>query len=121
MDDQVSNLLPEELNRCKRFISTVPWKFATTAAKTNPHWYTLKKVKPEKSADFEWFVLLIRRVGRVEYFWGKPYTVLDIDEWKYWTMGNPLDQTTLINRAYLEGEHTWQLKKSDPKTRRGTW
>jgi hypothetical protein len=27
---------------------------------------------------------------------------LDIDGWKYWTMGAELDLTTLINRAKLE-------------------
>jgi hypothetical protein len=29
------------------------------------------------------------------------YTYLDIDGWHYWTMGCPLHQTILINRAKL--------------------
>ena len=37
--------------------------------------------------------------------WG-PYNHhhIDLDGWKYWTMGAPLAETILINRARLEEE-----------------
>jgi hypothetical protein len=41
---------------------------------------------------------------------GTTYTYRNIDDYKYWTMGAPLSQTILINRAKIEvpkgGDHT---------------
>lgn len=31
------------------------------------------------------------------------HTYLELGEWEYWTMGEPVDETTLINRALLPG------------------
>lgn len=49
--------------------------------------------------EFEYFVIMQREHG-VNERWGKynnPY--LYIDDYKYWTMGAPLEETTVINRA----------------------
>jgi hypothetical protein len=34
------------------------------------------------------------------------FTYLDFDGWTYWTMGEPVEETTLINRARLPGNET---------------
>jgi hypothetical protein len=58
-------------------------------------------------------VLFIREVGYKADYGSVTYTYLDIDGWKYWTMGAPLGptgaydpniHTTLINRARLESD-----------------
>jgi hypothetical protein len=66
----------------------------------NPHWYTLRK-HWERDEDFIWTVETIRRYGCEEVYEGRPYTVLNLDDMKYWTMGAPVAETILINRKFL--------------------
>jgi hypothetical protein len=66
----------------------------------NPHFYTLAKNWNSRE-DFEFVVQFIRDNCTVEYFYKKPYQVYYLNGWKYWTMGFPLEQTILINRAKL--------------------
>jgi len=76
-----------------------PWTFARTMPET-PHEYTLRTKAPNENI-FERVVLHIREKGYKALFGSVEYTYLNIDEWKYWTMGEPLEHTTLINRAKL--------------------
>jgi len=80
----------------RSFVATVPWQFAKTMPE-NPHWYTLRKHCNEVS--FINAVEFIRAQGQVRMFKSRPYTEYDCDGWTYWTMGSPIDQTILINRA----------------------
>jgi len=72
-----------------------------------PHEYTVRAWRPDLEHEFSQFVALIRREGVV-----KPWprdaamprhrlTYLELDGWEYWTMGEPIPETTLINRALL--------------------
>ena len=47
-------------------------------------------------------MLFIRANGYSAEFCGKSYIYLDIEGMCYWTMGEPLEQTNLINRAILK-------------------
>jgi hypothetical protein len=69
-----------------------------------PHEYTLRKNAPNEE-EFLWLVAFIRDQGYDERF-GKSatYIYLNIDGWKYWSMGAPVPDTILINRARLESE-----------------
>ena len=83
--------LREMIARCK-------WKFAKTMPFA-PHEYIVKERCPLSSEEFEHFVNMQREHG-IRERWGKynnPY--LYIDDYKYWTMGAPLEDTTIINRA----------------------
>ena len=75
------------------------WVFAKTMPKT-PHFYTLR-ADATSDEQFEAFVLHIREVGYSVPYAGRMYTYLDVDGHKYWTMGAPVKETTLINRAEL--------------------
>ncbi len=44
-------------------------------------------------------MVFIREHGYVAEYQGRSYIKLDIDGWSYWTMGAPLADTILINRA----------------------
>ena len=46
----------------------------------------------------------IRRHGYQKVYGRATYTYLDIDDWQYWTMGSPLSETILINRARLSAD-----------------
>jgi hypothetical protein len=88
-----------DLDRVARLLLVQQWIFAKTMP-DNPHWYTLRK-NWQRDADFAWTVETIRRYGYEEIYEGRPYTVLDIDDMKYWTMGAPVEETILINRKVL--------------------
>lgn len=77
--------------------------FAKTYADGNPHEYVSKEWGSISNDMFEAFVMFIREYGREEMFYGDPYTVLDVDGCKYWTMGNPLEQTRVLNRRSYDG------------------
>ena len=83
--------LRDMIDRCK-------WTFAKTMPFA-PHEYIVKDRCPLSKEEFEYFVNMQREHG-VKERWGKynnPY--LYIDDYKYWTMGAPIEDTTVINRA----------------------
>jgi hypothetical protein len=90
---------PADLKRVRNLLLVQQWIFAKTMP-DNPHWYTLRN-RWERDEDFAWTVETIRRYGYEEIYEGHSYTVLDIDDMKYWTMGAPVAETILINRKYL--------------------
>lgn len=64
-----------------------------------PHEYTLKKHWLNQQLFVE-IVEYIRNNGRQEYFFGKQLTYYYASDGnKYWSMGAPSVETTLINRA----------------------
>ena len=89
----------------RRYIADVHWRYARTMPQW-PHEYTEREWRPDLERQFFEFVALIRRDGIV-----KPWppdvptryhhTYLSLDGWEYWTMGAPVPETTVINRASL--------------------
>lgn len=78
------------------------WTFAKTMP-NNPHEWTLRKTWPAEGVSFEDAVVFIRKRGRDLWFGRRKYTVLDLNGKRYWTMGAPLGDTILINRASNTG------------------
>ena len=71
-----------------------------TFAKTmpdNPHHYTVRKTW-QNDPVFDEVVTFMRANGKVEPFKGRNYTVYYANGYKYWTMGDPLSSTWIINR-----------------------
>lgn len=86
------------IDKLRSMISLCRWTFAKTMPFA-PHEYIVKDRCPLTTEDFEYFINMQREHG-VKERWGKynnPY--LYIDDYKYWTMGAPLEETTVINRA----------------------
>lgn len=89
-----------ELNydKLREMVARCQWKFAKTMPFA-PHEYIVRDKCPLTDEEFVYFVDMQRRYG-VKERWGKynnPY--LYIDDYKYWTMGAPYEETTVINRA----------------------
>lgn len=76
------------------------WRFAKTMP-ANPHWYSLSKTWQSR-AEFEEAVRLIRQFGYKIRFGKSFYTLFNVGEYFYWTMGAPVHETTLINRAFID-------------------
>lgn len=90
------------------FLNNANYRFAKSMPKI-PHFYTLK-TEWNNDKLFESVVLKIREIGFTEYFYEKPYTYVAFDGWKYWTMGNPLNITKLINRKKLTDSEIESLR-----------
>ena len=86
--------LREMIARCQwTFAKTMPWA---------PHEYIVRGKCPLADEDFVYFVNMQREHGVKEH-WGKyfhPY--LYIDDSKYWTMGAPIEETIIMNRAKVK-------------------
>jgi len=80
------------------FIAARRWQFAKTMAAI-PHEYTVAAWYPNQRAAFDEAVMFIREHGYEGRFFSKTYLYYDVDGLQYWTMGNPLPITKLINRA----------------------
>jgi hypothetical protein len=90
---------PADRTRITALLLAHPWKAATSARYRHlPHEYTLRR-QWACSEDFVWCVEHMRRVGYEQYFIGRVWTYYDIGEHQYWTMGSPVTETLLINRA----------------------
>lgn len=74
-----------------------PFRLAKTMPKI-PHEYT-RRSEWNNDDKFEWVVMFIRENGVKEKFWQREFTYLYVNGYKYWTMGSPIEQTILINRA----------------------
>lgn len=93
-----------DVTQARTYIAQVYWRFAKTMPQW-PHEYTVRHWRPDLEAEFFAFVELIRRDGVVKP-WPKHaqhpryrHSYLHIDGWQYWTMGAPVHETTVINRA----------------------
>jgi len=79
-------------------ISLHDWRFAKTMPK-NPHWYVVRKNWASTQLSFDDFVMTIREKGRDIIFKGWRYRVYDIGDYYYWSMGEPVSKTIIINRT----------------------
>jgi hypothetical protein len=91
----------EEINA---FIGSHSWRFAKTMSDI-PHAYVVRE-KCRSEEEFERFVMHIRTFGYREKFGSAYYGYFDWPDplcsttiHSYWTMGAPLSETIIINRA----------------------
>jgi hypothetical protein len=91
--------MPEDIFILVKEALGVQW-YTTAKPEANPHQYCLRK-SWKGNTSFVQVAETIREYGYVEWFWKKPYMMLNVGEFKYWTMGWPLDVTVLINRTKI--------------------
>ena len=75
------------------------WAFARSMG-DKPHWYTLKE-NWQSDTPFSEVVKFIRENGTSRRFYRATFTYWKGGDYEYWSMGAPLDETRLINRAYI--------------------
>jgi len=93
----------------KRFVETRKWQFAKTM-KSYPHEYTIVFWKPRAKKEFYRAVIFIRAYGEERSFYRKRFVYFDLDGWTYWTMGDLIGKTILINRARVENSHRYEIR-----------
>jgi hypothetical protein len=89
----------------RRFIEERKWTFARSMPQW-PHEYTVRKFQDPKDEQnvFEQAVAFIRNNGERRTFepTGRSSVYFDIDGCQYWTMGASIEETIIINRAWLD-------------------
>ena len=94
-------------NRLIDFIKTVKWTFAKTMPEW-PHEYIVRSKVDENL--FVEMVSHIREFGYQGSFYQKPIIYFEEDGLVYWTMGAPIEETTIINRCTKENTYEARLK-----------
>lgn len=94
----------------REFIARRQWREAVTYRKTAPHEYIVRawEVGGQANQDFDQFIIQIRRFGSADFYYKIRHLYWAIDEFKYWTMGWPVEQTTIINRARVDAAEPWK-------------
>jgi len=90
------------------FVNEQTWTFAKTMPEW-PHEYLVRARVDEKL--FVRLVEHIRAYGYEGHFYRKAITYYAEADLVYWTMGAPLDETTIINRCKAEGTYEERLKR----------
>ena len=97
---------PEKL---RNFIDSETWIYAKTMPQW-PHEYIVKD-KVDKGLFVE-LVKHIREFGYKDFFYKKQLIYFEEDNLLYWTMGAPIEQTTIINRCKKEDSYAERVGKS---------
>lgn len=85
----------------QKLLSSAQFKFAKTMPWL-PHYYTLKDTWD--SEKFKEAVVAIRTLGESRKFGKRQFIYYDFNGNTYWTMGDTLENTILINRAVRAAE-----------------
>ncbi len=87
------------IEEARRFIECNSWVYAKTMPEA-PHYYVNRKTLSDNMKhEFTEFVKFIRKNGVRAKFWKSEYIYLLEGEWYYWTMGAPVEETFILNRA----------------------
>lgn len=91
-------------NRIRQFIKRCDWRWARTYL-TCPHEYIVRGNCALSEREFVEFVMAQREYGEFVK-WGKYNNqYIYVDGYKYWTMGDTIPNTTIMNRQKLFGEY----------------
>ncbi len=84
------------------FINRSPWIFAKTYADICPHEYIVKAhLDGLGRIAFGETVQFIMDKGFEAFYEARMGTYYILDDYYYWTMGAPIEETTILNRARL--------------------
>jgi hypothetical protein len=91
----------------REFVNSAQWTFAKTYAATWPHEYIVRKRVDESL--FIALVTHIRTHGYEGQFYRLTLTYFDEGDYVYWTMGEPIDETEIVNRCRRDQTYEYRL------------
>ena len=84
------------------FINSFTWTYAKPYAKVCPHENIVKYINKDKyHKRFALVVSFIREQGFTAKYKGRSGKYYILGDHYYWTMGAPVEETTVLNRAKL--------------------
>jgi len=100
----------DDLALARSFIAARSWREAVTYRHTAPHEYIVRKWQSDEEgqAAFDRFITCIRRFGYADFYYRTRHIYWAIDGYRYWTMGWPVEETVVINRACLASPQPWK-------------
>ena len=87
------------MNFITEYFQKQSWTFARTYADRAPHEYIMRGKATGTDQEFVDAVIYIRENGIPMHFWGQEYIYLYLDGKLYWTMGEPVEETIILNRC----------------------
>ena len=101
---------PEESAWSEAFITRRTWREAATYRETAPHEYIVRtwEENEEGNREFDRFIAHIRRFGFADFYYKIRHIYWEVNEFKYWTMGWPVEETKVINRARIDAPEPWK-------------
>jgi hypothetical protein len=99
-----NNAFPEDLYN---FVRETEWTYAKTMPQW-PHEYIVRGRVDEN--HFEQLVRHVRANGREAPFYDEKFIYYEEGGMLYWTMGAPVNETTIINRCKKENSYEKRLK-----------
>ena len=118
LSEDYSKPSKDEMNAFRAYISRFNWTQAKTFEDFAPHQYILNfpcwKLKEDGKCkedcepckqnreEFEKWALFIRKYGERCKMLKTTYTVLCVDDKQYWTMGEPMNTTWVLNRSLID-------------------
>jgi len=85
----------------EEFIGKQRFRRAVTAQRNRHEYIVRYKTVVGTDEEFVKAVLFIRQKGFKIVFWGQEYIVYCLNNHLYWTMGNAIEETTILNRNDL--------------------
>jgi len=98
------------LGFARRWLESQRWHYARSRPE-NPHSYCLRRETDDQEI-FKQIVEFIREYGSPYPWWGHVYDQLPLGEWCYWTMGDIIENTILVNRKSLEQVRIDELRNT---------
>ena len=89
------------IEEIEKYIGSVKWKDSKTYKAFAPHEYTIKHWDSSLENDFIKFVEFIRIEGKEEKYFTKSHIYYYLGEYKYWTMGDAIEDTYVLNRCLI--------------------
>ena len=108
-DGPIKNDEPKKaptVHQARTFIDNAPWREAVTYRDTWPHEYVVRDQVDDDM--FEAVVKYVREHGVEEPFYHKRHIHWYDRGYSYWTMGAPIEETTILNRC--PSEDTYQSR-----------
>ena len=103
MNKTSNSILPN----LRAFIDSEKWTYAKTMPQW-PHEYIVRERVDEQL--FEQLVRHIRANGSEGAYYQETFIYFEEDGMLYWTMGNPINETTIVNRCKKENPYECRLK-----------
>ncbi len=89
-------------DQLRDFVNNFTWTYAKTYAKICPHEYIVKdKIGKGFWDSFAEVVRYIREKGFTANYKSRSGEYYILDDYYYWTMVDPVEETTILNRAKL--------------------
>lgn len=105
-------------DRVRNLVESAAWTFAKTYAPAWPHEYIVRD-----NVDEGLFIELVRHIRTHGYegrFYTKAITYFEEDGLLYWTMGAPIEETTIVNRCRKEQSYEYRLRHGTLPESKGT-